>query len=269
MPEIDLLLKVGGSVLTDKHKTGVIREELIIKVSSILKKLYDREIKLAIVTGVGSPGHQAVYKYSTHKGDDGSLYRRVGLVEAQVKVNSLRNIFLKVLGDAGIPALQYYTSSIATADKMVPTSFNLDPVENYLSLGFVPVTTGDVVADATMGFSVMSGDIAMWQIAKRWKPKIIAYGTDVAGIFNGDPKERTDVRLIEDINSKMIADVSKNVTEGATIDVSGAMQGKLKVIMAMLEENPSTKVHIFDLTVPENLIKIVNGEPFEHTVVHH
>ncbi|MHA2249134.1 MAG: isopentenyl phosphate kinase [Candidatus Kariarchaeaceae archaeon] len=267
MTKIDLLLKIGGSILTDKQQSGIVNKDLINDICQVLKKLYDRNMKIALVTGVGSIGHQAVAKYSIHKGDDGSFTRRLGLSDAQIQVNELRNTFLKALHSVGIPGIQFYTSNIASASKMRPVEFNLSSIEKFLKLGMVPVVSGDVVADDSMGFSVMSGDIAFLEIFKQWGVKTLVFGTDVKGIYSADPKVNQNAQLIQVLDTKMMKNTIQGLTEGTSVDVSGAMLGKYRSILALLEVDSTAKIHIIDLGDPKNIEKIMDNEPCEHTVV--
>ncbi len=263
---INLMIKIGGSVLTDKMQSNVINYELIEKICYKLKVLYDRDMKFVIVTGVGSLGHQTVAKYSVHKGDDGSLTRRLGLLKAQIQVNKLRNVFLGGLLAAEIPAVQFYTSSIAESNQMKPIKLFLEPIKKFMDSGLIPVVSGDVVADQSMGFSVMSGDIAFLEIYKQWKPKLLVYGTDVDGIFTADPKNDETAQLIKHINSKMMQKSLKGITDGTNIDVSGAMLGKYRAIMTLLSIDQSIEVHLINLHDPENLHRLVDKIPFDHTI---
>lgn len=264
---IDFLLKVGGSVLTDKSKPDIIFHDKIKKICEVLKILYDRGISFTIVTGVGSLGHQAVFKCGAHKGDDGTLERRVGVVEAQIAVNNLRNIFLSAMGKAGIPTFQFYASSVTLSDKMIPQHFHIESLENFLKSNIITVISGDVVPDKTMGFSVMSGDTILHILAKRLNPKIIAYGTNVEGIFDADPQVKDDANLITEISLENNKDLLKNITDGQNIDVSGAMKGKLKAVKKIILNNPEIAVHIFNLNKPENLLKLMDNKEFLHTKI--
>ena len=267
MVSVDILLKVGGSVLTDKSKKGIIFSDKIKEICSVIKSLYDRDIRIAIVTGVGSLGHQAVFKCGAHKGDDGTIERRVGVVEAQIAVNNLRNVFLSEMGKAGVPAFQFYVSSIALSDKMVPQQFNISSLEYFLKSDIVPITSGDVVPDMSMGFSVMSGDIVLQMLAKSWNPKIIAYGTNVDGIFDADPQEKPNAKLIKEIRLEENINSFNSITNGQNIDVSGAMKGKLQAIQKIIDNNPEIAVHVFNLSEPENLLKLIDNQDFPHTKI--
>ncbi|MHA2172034.1 MAG: isopentenyl phosphate kinase [Candidatus Kariarchaeaceae archaeon] len=269
MTEIDLLLKLGGSILTDKSKVEVVNHDLMIEIVGVLKQLYDRGLKFVLVTGVGNAGHQVVASHGVHKGDDGSLERRLGLLHAQIQVNKLRNTLLEVLHEVGIPAVQFYTSSIASADKMQPIAFFLDSVAGFLNVGLVPVVSGDVVSDQRMGYSVMSGDVAFFEIVKQWKPKLLIYGTNVDGIYSSDPILNPNATLIPKITPLMIDNMKDEITEGINIDVTGAMRGKLGSIQSILSFDPKAKIHIINLLNPSNLLKVVNEEPFTHTIVQH
>lgn len=264
------MLKIGGSVLTDKKTPDTINFDIIDQIAANIKKIYDKpELKFALVTGVGNVGHRAVAQSGAHKGDNGSIKRRVGLVKAQIAVNNLRNIVLEALERHKVPVFQFYTSSIAIADKMRIKEMYFNSVEEFLKNNIIPITSGDVIPDKTLGYSVMSGDIALQQMVNRWHPKIIVYGTNVAGVYNDDPQENPAAELLTDIKFDEIDDVLNDITQGKNIDVSGAMKGKFYAIKSILKSNPSSTVHIFDCTQPKNLLKIIAGEDFPHTQITH
>lgn len=267
MWKLDLLLKIGGSVMTDKRQEGVINTNLLKEISGVVKELYERGLKMVIVTGVGSYGHRAVARHSIHKGDNGTHERRLGLLEAQIDVNILRKAFLEALLEAGVPAMQFYASSIAESNKGRPINFNLAAVGKFLGCGMIPVVSGDVVPDKTMGYSVMSGDIVALEIYKQWSPRILAYGTNVKGVYSDDPDTDPDAELLEVVDSKMLHEALHGVTEGMNVDVSGAMRGKVQAIYALMTLNPTIEAHIFDLREPWNLTRLADNLPFSHTVV--
>ncbi|MDH5402793.1 MAG: hypothetical protein OEY49_09910, partial [Candidatus Heimdallarchaeota archaeon] len=129
MSNLDILLKIGGSVLTAKNTTDIINQEIIRELSNEIKSIYNAGYSICIVTGVGNLGHQTVAKYGIQKGDNKSIERRLGLVDAQLQVNIIRNVLLQSLYLAEIPCVQLYASSIIISNNMMITQTFFDSIQ--------------------------------------------------------------------------------------------------------------------------------------------
>ena len=60
-----LLLKLGGSLLTDKNKPFFIREEVV---KSTIQQIINANEKVILIHGGGSFGHPLAKKYNISKG---------------------------------------------------------------------------------------------------------------------------------------------------------------------------------------------------------
>jgi len=227
------VLKLGGSLLTDKTKPYTYREEILHSVArEIGECLQEGLIKpLVLLHGVGSYGHPPVLEHKLHKGFLGPE-QLLPLSKTQESVAILRHIIVRALQDAGIPVCLMYPSSMATSEKMQMTSYFLDPLKGFASVGMIPLLGGDILIDSVMGWSVGSGDQLAVIIAKELGAKRLLFASDVAGIYEHDPKIKPDAVPIDSINLNDLETTLKRMGASSIDDASGAMKGKIVSIIA-------------------------------------
>jgi len=277
--ELDLILKVGGSCISDKtlvykamktQSLEDIKAALDIDLNKIdlitaeIGKAYSIMNKVIILTGVGSPGHFTVLKHKLHKGNSGDLEQHLGLLEAQIAVNRLRQSILESFLRHKIPAFQAYASSIYESDKMRVIKGDTGNIKRFLESGLVPVISGDMVPDVTMGYSVLSGDQILADLAKKFKPKKIVYGSDVDGIFDSDPKLNPNSSLIPKISRNEIDSLIDQISGE---DASGQMRGKIMEIRNLLDAG-FKDILLLNLTKRGILSRALNNEDVHYTRFH-
>jgi len=254
-----LVLKLGGSLITNKREPYSIRPDIIKAASREIKEIIDSKVidDLVIVHGVGSYGHPPVIEHKLHKGfiDPKQL---VPLSQTQSKVNELRMYLASSLIEVGIPINLFHTSSIATAHQGKIVSMDLSAVKGYLKIGMVPLLGGDVVHDTAMGFSIGSGDQVATIIAKALGATDLVFATDVAGVYDKDPKVSNDAKIIKELSLARLMELSDSDNAA---DASGAMRGKLlnlENVMPELEKGLCT--NIISMMQPGALKGLLNGE---------
>lgn len=246
--EIDLILKIGGSSISNKMllykalktksnediKAALTLENSIIEqIAAEIGALFKGGMKnMIILTGVGSPGHFTVLRYGLHKGFSGDVSQHIGLLDAQIAVNRLRQSLLEAFFKNGMPVVQVYASSIYESDKMRIIRGDTSNFERFLKIGVIPVISGDMVPDKTMGYSVLSGDQILLDLVKKFRPKKIILGSDVDGLFDSDPKVNPNAKLIPEVNGTEIEELIQQLEGG---DASGQMKGKLIEIKHLLD----------------------------------
>jgi isopentenyl phosphate kinase len=209
--------------------------------------------RMIILTGVGSPGHFTVLKHGLHKGDNGSLEQHLGFVEAQIAVNRLRQSILEAFWHHKLPAVQVYASSIYQSKKMRIIRGDTTNLKGFIEVGMVPVISGDIVPDMSMGLSVLSGDQILLDLAKQYPPETVIFGSDVDGIFDTDPKINPDAQLITEISKNKMDDLIK---EASGRDASGQMRGKLTEIKNLLDAG-FKEIIVLNLTKKGILIPVI------------
>ncbi|MFW9974519.1 MAG: isopentenyl phosphate kinase [Candidatus Thorarchaeota archaeon] len=227
------VIKLGGSLLTDKAKPYTYRKEILQSVAREIAECLDEGLieSLVLLHGVGSYGHPPVLEHNLHKGFLGPE-QLLPLSKTQEGVATLRHIIVKELQNVGIPVCLMYPSSMVTSEKMQMTNYFLEPLNGFLSLGMVPLLGGDILIDSVMGWSVGSGDQLAVIIAKELRAKRLLFASDVSGIYETDPKLKSDAVLIDSINLNDLETTLKRMGASGIDDASGAMKGKLKSIVA-------------------------------------
>lgn len=246
--DIDLILKIGGSSISNKKLLKIalksqspediksalaIDGQVIDNIASEIGSLYSSGVKrIIILTGVGSPGHFTVLKYNLHKGFTRDKYQSLGLIEAQNAVNRLRQNLLEAFLRHEIPTMQIYASSIYESDKMRIVQGYTTNIERFLEIGIIPVISGDMVPDKTMGCSVLSGDQILKDLVEKFKPKKIVFGSDVDGLYDSDPKINPEANFIPEVTEENISTILSQVSGE---DASGQMKGKIVEIKTLLD----------------------------------
>jgi isopentenyl phosphate kinase len=274
--ELELILKVGGSCISDKtllekalktQSPEDIKSALDIDLKKIdliaaeIRNAYSIMRKMIILTGVGSPGHFTVLKHKLHKGNSGEFEQHLGMLEAQIAVNQLRQSILESLLKYEVPAFQAYASSVYESDKMRIIKGDTENINKFLESGLVPVISGDMVPDVTMGFSVLSGDQILADLAKKYKPKKIIYGSDVDGLYDSDPKLNPNSRLIPQISRNEIDFLIDQISGE---DASGQMRGKILEIRNLLDAG-FKDILLLNLTKKGILSSVLNNEDVPYT----
>ncbi|MFX0034897.1 MAG: isopentenyl phosphate kinase [Candidatus Hermodarchaeota archaeon] len=223
-----IVLKLGGSLLTDKSIPFKLRDNILNSVVKEIKECIDLGLieELVVIHGVGSYGHPPVLKYNLHKGFK-SPSQLIPLSETQYIVNNYRNMIAKSFLDLDIPINLMHASSIIVGESMKITDYYFKALRGYLSLGMVPLIGGDMMYDKNMGFSVCGGDQLAVIISREIGAEYLIFATDVLGIYDKDPKDNPNALLLKEININEIEQLLERKEVVNKIDASGGMRGKL------------------------------------------
>jgi isopentenyl phosphate kinase len=264
-----VVIKLGGSLLTDKSTPYKLRGEIIDSVAREIKSCIDLELieKLVLIHGVGSFGHPPVLKYKLYEGFTDSS-QLIHLSETQHVVGKLRNTIAEKFIDVGIPIVLMYTSSMVIGDKMKITEHAFKALQGFLSLGMVPLLGGDMMFDEYRGYSVCSGDLLAVLLSREIGADRLIFATDVAGVYDKDPKIDSNASLIPEININEIDQLMKQI-EASNTDASGKMKGKLKsVIPAADLIKKGLDVSILSMMESNNLKRYLEGKRIQGTRIH-
>ncbi len=256
------VIKLGGSLLTDKTKPYTYRKDVLENAAIEIKECMDEGLidQVVLLHGVGSYGHPPVLQHKLHKGFIGEE-QLLPLSETQESVGEFRHIIVKQLQQSGIPVCLMYPSSMMKADKMQITDMYLDSLKGFLSVGMVPLLGGDILIDASMGWSVGSGDQMAVLVATELNAKHLIFISDVKGIYDSDPKVDPDSHLIEHIDLNDLDSALAKMGKSGVVDASGAMKGKLKSIEPIKSQiKQGMNVALLSLMEPGTLKGFLKGE---------
>ena len=149
-----ILIKLGGSLITEKSREETARTEVIQRLAAEIADLAAVRPELLIVGhGSGSFGHVAAKRFGIAHGirDTGQL---PGVPLTQQKAAALHRIVTAALSAAGALPFSIAPSSCVVAASGQPVEIADEPLVLALGGGLLPVVYGDVVTDRDWGVSI-------------------------------------------------------------------------------------------------------------------
>lgn len=217
-----IILKLGGSVVTDKAGDCAIRND---RITACVGEIARRpEIQIVLVHGAGSCGHPQAHRHRLDRGiPPGDV---AGISETHRAVADLNRVVVDALMQAGREAVGVHPLGHCVAAEGRLQHPDWRPVGLMLSLGVTPVLHGDVVMDTVRGASIVSGDQLAASLAKALSPDRVGLATDVPGVLGGDGAVVGRIRRGQ---ARELAGGSRNT------DVTGGMEGKLEELLALAD----------------------------------
>ncbi|MCQ2056524.1 MAG: isopentenyl phosphate kinase [archaeon] len=246
-----ILIKLGGSVITDKSRYRVFNRECTERLCQEIKKSGK---KVVVIHGAGSFGHIIASKYFLNLGlkgkDQISAYARTCY-----DTRCLSLLVVKELNNAGLPAV-----SIPTGSCFIMKNGRLDVrddsvLKGMFELGVIPVTFGDVTLDTEFGFAICSGDQLVEVLMDVFHPSKVIFVSDVDGIYYENPKLNPGTQLIETVN-KSVLDAIK--TDNSTMDVTGGIRKKVESMLRI--SGKGCDCILVNGAVKGRLLSVLNGE---------
>jgi isopentenyl phosphate kinase len=224
-----ILVKLGGSVITDKSKPFTARISAIIRLGKYIKKKYiNKTTDLIIGHGAGSFAHIPAAKYQIQKGivNKDSIWGFCLTSDAAIEINRI------VVGE--LLKLRLKVASFAPMSFIYEEKLITEHIKKALSIGIIPVIYGDVIMDEKKGFHINSGektlDLLAKKLARYYKKVTVIYFTDTNGVY--DDKGKT----IEKITPKNFFEVKKFLMGSGNIDVTGGMIHKVQESLNLVKK---------------------------------
>ncbi len=257
-----VILKIGGSVITDKHST--VPKVNFENLNRIAEEISYYDGKLILIHGAGSYGHQIVKRTGIHKGISNEE-QVIAFAETQRLQNELDSIVCKALINKGVPAIPVQASASAIMRKGRLVSMDVNAVTGFLETGLVPVLYGVPAYDEEQKCSILSGDQIAPFLAKKLGVKKIIHGTNVDGVFTADPNKDPNAVLIREINKNNVEEAMKALGGSSAVDVTGGMLGKVKELLSLAEEGIESL--LINAEKPGNIKKALLREEVTGTIV--
>jgi isopentenyl phosphate kinase len=224
-----LLVKFGGSVLTDKDR---LRTPYPAAIRRLAAEAAAVRGPLLVVHGAGSFGHILAARHRLNEGGTAPA-RRAAAARVQADVRELDRLVVEALNRAGLSAVPIPPAAVLVLDDGNVSTVDVTGFLEFSSMGFTPVTFGDVVRDRQRGVSICSGDLMMLELARAFRPDRAVFAADVDGLFTADPKRRKSARLLETVGPKDLDQIEFS-TRSRT-DVTGSIEGKVRRMFQIAE----------------------------------
>jgi len=254
-----IILKLGGSVITNKGKQCSFRQKTT---SSLAKEIKKANKEIILVHGAGSFGHILAKQYKLNEGHLREDQLK-GFSITHATVQKLNSLILKTLHDNNIPAVSIPPHSILRLNnhKLMQMDYNI--FEEYINGNFVPVTFGDVVLDKKLGFSICSGDLLVSALAEYFKPEKVVFVIDEDGLYTANPKINKNAKFIDDVKLKDLERLTTAADSHA--DVTRGMGGKVDIIKNVARLGVDTV--LLNGNKPGRLYRVLVGKDTKYTIV--
>lgn len=256
------ILKIGGSVITDKNGELAARTQ---DIARLAEEIQNANVKnLIIVHGGGSFGHPVAQKYSINMGFK-EENQKVGFAETHHMMTVLNGLLMDALIWRGIPAVSVTPSSCIMTKKGRIQCFEKAPLTFLLKMGFLPVMYGDAVLDTEMGFAILSGDQLISHIAANFNAERIIVGVDVDGLYDNDPKIDKNAKIFTHLTLNELKKLQDKLGKSTGRDVTGGMFGKIVELIPAVEKG--IPITIVNATKPNYVYKALKKEKVQGTLI--
>ncbi len=254
------IIKLGGSVITDKAKECCIKQKILDQLAAEIKRA-NKEVIL--VHGAGSFGHILAKKYKLNAGFK-QKNQLEGFALTHAMVQRLNSLVLASLHRHTLPAISLPPHAILSLSNHAVSQVDCTVFKKYLDLGFLPVSFGDVALDAQLGFSICSGDLLVQLLAAEFAPEKVIFVIDEDGLYSANPKTEKNATFLETVTVKDLEQLSTHLDTHA--DVTKGMEGKLQTIRHIAKAGIDTV--LLNGNVHNRLYDILKGKKVRSTIVY-
>jgi isopentenyl phosphate kinase len=249
-----IFLKLGGSLITDKTGVELVRVDVLSRLAREIAAAFAQNpgMQLVLGHGSGSFGHVAGAKHGTRQGVN-SAAEWIGFARVSDAASRLNRIVVKELLDAGVAAVSLQPSASAICHDGQIISLAHEPLRLALEANLVPVVFGDVAFDSVRNGTIISTEEVLMFLAGKLQPSWFLLAGETAGVLD------TEGRVVPLITAENYDQVAPAIGGSRGTDVTGGMAGKVRSMLNIVEENPTSRVRIFSGLEPQNLTEVLRS----------
>lgn len=241
-----ILLKLGGSIITDKDRPITVRRKVVDNLGKTISKISEPVI---IIHGGGSFGHYWSVKYNMHTKP--STTKSIGVARVRESMISLNDTITKSFIKSKLPIYSIPPSVFMIGNK--PIVSKIKEILQYTPK-MIPMTYGDALLYDKNRYYILSGDVIMSIFAKILKPRLVIFTTNVDGLYS-DLKTKKIFSVVKNDTKGIITDNPKDVTGGMVRKVAEAKKiSKMKYDTFFINGNK-----------PQRILDVINGKKFVGT----
>jgi isopentenyl phosphate kinase len=255
-----ILIKLGGSLITDKSKPFTLRKEVLKRIcKEIHEARKERKLSLIIGHGGGSFPHTSAAKYQTQKGYINKKSKK-GFSLVQNDASKLNRLVVHELINSEENAVSVQPSSSCIADKGRIVKWDLEVINKMVKDDYIPVVFGDTSLDKTKGCCILSTEEILSYLARKLGGKKIILAGKVDGALY------TNGKLINEITPKNFGKIKKYLYGSDGTDVTGGMVLKVGLMLELTKKG--IKSIIINGMVKGNLKNALLDKKVKGTVIH-
>jgi isopentenyl phosphate kinase len=253
-----VLLKLGGSLITDKDKPFTPRLDKLADLAQEIRTVLDSNPELLLILGHGSGsfGHVAAKQYGTRDGVH-TREQWMGFAEVRFQAAELNRHVMKSLIHAGVPAISFPPSSSMVLDSRKVIHYNVLTIRKALDVRILPVVYGDVAFDEALGGTILSTEDVFKFLVEKFSPSRILLAGIEAGVWEDFPAR---TKLVKQIQLADYEKMREGIRGSASTDVTGGMKAKVEEMLDLIQKNKDLTAQIFSAEDHGNLTRALRGE---------
>ncbi len=253
-----ILLKLGGSLITDKNTPYTANFDVIKQVFEEIKEVLDKnnDLHLIIGHGAGSFAHQSAQKYNTLNGFVNET-GKFGACAVHTDALKLNQIVMEEALKLKLPifSLQPAAFIMSRNKQFLHADFSI--LKEVLKKGIIPLIFGDVIVDSKIGATIFSTDkLFSLLVSNFMSPEFtiarIIHAGNYDGVLDGQNKVIPQITPANYLQFKKVIGISEHV------DVTGGMNKKIEESMEIAQIGIIS--HIINGSKKGNLSKALNGD---------
>lgn len=250
-----MFLKLGGSLITDKTKVQVVRNDVLQRVSKEIGSALrsNSNLKLLLGHGSGSFGHVTAAKFGTRGGVNTDI-EWLGFAEVGGVASRLNSIVRDALAAEGMKVMTIQPSaSVICRDGQI-IKMGIEPIVHALAAGLVPIIYGDVAFDTARGGTIISTEEILSYLADKLKPTWLLLAGETPGVLDEDGS------TIPIISRDNIEEIRPTLGSSRGTDVTGGMASKVLSMLDLVQRQKNLQIRVFSGLVPGAIKKALTGD---------
>lgn len=243
-----IIIKLGGSIITNKQKPLTVK---LNSINKIVEKLKTIKEEIIIIHGGGSFGHYWSLKYNMHTKP--MKYNNRGISIVKNSMVELNKIILNAFFKTGFNPYVFPASNFINVHG-IPIIEKILEMKEISKSGLIPISYGDVLWRYKRKSYILSGDRIMAILSKIIKPRLAIFILNEDGIYSNFAKKKLIYKLNnEKPDIKMIN------------DSTGGIERKCNEATQIRTLN--VKVFFVNGNKPNRIIDAINGVRFVGTLL--
>lgn len=233
-----VIVKIGGSFITDKNQQESLKEDRVRKIArEVAVAVQSGRVSLLLTHGAGSYGHIAAKEYQAKQGSHPHFgWQAFYQIRQDMMKMNLR--ILQLCAEEALFPITIQPSAIASARNGKVSFMDTRNIRFLLESDQIPLIHGDIVLDEKLDFTIASTEDQIQKLSEYIFFHRVVLISDVPGVFDGEGN------VIQTINRSNYSQIIDHLGGSAGLDVTGGMRSKVEQVFHLVQDNPSTQAHI-------------------------
>lgn len=259
MPGEVVLLKLGGSLITEKSRRETARPGVIARLAGEVARAAGRmPERIVLGHGSGSFGHVAAKEHGIAGGlrSPGQL---PGISLTQERAAALHREVMSALAAAGLAPFSIAPSSCFVFAGGRPAELADEPLRLALDGGLLPVVYGDVVMDREQGVAIASTERVLVALARKLPVRRVLWLGETDGVYDADGE------TLPHLSADRFEEACRAIGSPAGTDVTGGMRHRVETALELARLG--IRSTIFNGLTPGLLERALLGEAVPGTEI--